>query len=142
MVCLALTLSAPLFSQTTTGRILGSVTDTTGAAVAGAAVVVTDTQRGTTRAAATDASGDYVVPELQPGVYKVKAEAKGFKAVERVNITVEVAQDLRVDVTLPTGQVSETVVVTDVGSAGQQHLVDPRRYAQQRRDQRLPAQWP
>jgi hypothetical protein len=113
MVCLALALSAPLFCQTTTGRILGSVTDSTGAAVAGAAVVVTDTQRGTTRAAATDASGDYVVPELQPGIYKVKAESKGFKAVERINITVEVAQDLRVDVTLPTGQVSETVVVTD-----------------------------
>jgi hypothetical protein len=113
IVCLALALAAPLLSQTTTGRILGSVTDSTGAAVAGAAVVVTDTQRGTTRAAASDASGDYVVPELQPGVYKVKAEAKGFKAVERINITVEVAQDLRVDVTLPTGQVSETVVVTD-----------------------------
>jgi hypothetical protein len=113
MLSLTLALSAPLFAQTTTGRILGSVTDSTGAAVAGAAVVVTDTQRGTTRAAATDNSGDYVVPELQPGIYKVKAEAKGFKAVERINITVEVAQDLRVDVTLPTGQVSETVVVTD-----------------------------
>src|SRR5258708_4768003 len=78
-----------------------------------AAVVVTDTQRGTTRAVAADASGDYAVPELQPGVYKVRAEAKGFKTVERPNIVVEVAQDLRVDISLPPGQVSETVVVTD-----------------------------
>jgi hypothetical protein len=54
-----------------------------------------------------------VVPELQPGVYQLKAEAKGFKVVERVNIRVEVAQDLRVDVSLPAGEVTETVVVTD-----------------------------
>jgi Carboxypeptidase regulatory-like domain/TonB dependent receptor len=113
VACLLLAVCVPVFSQTTTGRILGTVTDQSGAAVPGAAVVITDTQRGTTRASATDASGNYAVPDLPPGVYKVRAEAKGFKTVERVNITVEVAQDLRVDVSLPTGQVSETVVVTD-----------------------------
>jgi hypothetical protein len=113
IACLALVLSASAFSQTTTGRILGTVTDQSGASVAGAAVVVTDVQRGTTRAAATDASGNYVATELQPGTYKVRAEAKGFKTVERPNIEVEVASDVRVDVTLPAGQVSETVVVTD-----------------------------
>jgi len=102
-----------MFSQTTSGRILGSVSDQSGAAVAGAAVVVTDVQRGTTRAVATDSSGNYAVTQLQPGVYKVMAEAKGFKTVERPNIVVEVAQDVRVDLALPTGQVSETVVVTD-----------------------------
>jgi hypothetical protein len=113
IVCLLLAVSVPLFSQSTSGRILGSVSDQSGAGVAGAAVVVTDVQRGTTRAVATDASGDYVATQLQPGVYKVRAEAKGFKTVERPNIVLEVAQDVRVDITLPTGQVSETVVVTD-----------------------------
>jgi len=113
VVCLILALAIPVISQTTSGRILGSVTDQSGAGVAGAAVVVTDVQRGTARAVATDASGDYVAPQLQPGIYKVRAEAKGFKTVERPNIVVEVAQDVRVDITLPTGQVSETVVVTD-----------------------------
>ena len=113
MVCLVLALTVPMFSQTTSGRILGSVTDQSGADVAGAAVVVTDVQRGTTRAVATDDSGNYVVTQLQPGVYKVRAEAKGFKTVERPNIVVEVAQDVHVDISLPTGQVSETVVVTD-----------------------------
>ena len=77
IVCLVLAVAVPLTSQTTTGRILGTVRDQSGAAVAGAAVVVTDVQRGTTRAVASDASGDYVVTELQPGVYKVRAEAKG-----------------------------------------------------------------
>ena len=99
------------FSQTTMGRILGSVNDQSGAAVAGATVIITDVQRGATRTATTDASGNYAAPELQPGVYKVRSQAKGFKVVERVNIVVEVAEDLRVDITLPPGQVSETVVV-------------------------------
>jgi hypothetical protein len=113
IVCLVLALAVPLISQTTSGRILGSVSDPSHAAVAGATVVITDVQRGITRTVTTDASGDYAAPDLQPGVYKVRAEAKGFKSVERPNIVLEVAQDLRVDISLPAGQVSETVIVTD-----------------------------
>jgi hypothetical protein len=113
VICLLLAACVAVFSQTTTGRILGTISDQTGAGVAGAAVVITDVERGSSRAVATDDSGNYAAPQLQPGVYKIRAEAKGFKTVERPNIVVEVAQDVRVDVTLPTGQVSETVVVTD-----------------------------
>src|SRR6202161_2424759 len=110
---LALALCLPLPAQTTTGQILGSVTDPTGAGIAGAAVLVTDTQHGTTRAATTGPSGDFAVPDLEPGIYKIRAEAKGYRTVERPNIVIEVAQDLRVDMSLPTGSVNETVVVTD-----------------------------
>src|ERR1019366_9449631 len=53
-------------------RVLGSVCYQSGAGVAGAAVVITDVQRGTTRAVATDDSGNYVAAQLQPGVYKVR----------------------------------------------------------------------
>ena len=113
IVCLLLALSVPLVGQGTSGRILGTVTDQSGAGVAGASVVITDVQRGTGRTIATDASGDYAAPELQPGVYKIRAEASGFKTVERINIALEVAQDVRVDIALPPGQVNETVVVTD-----------------------------
>ena len=102
-----------MFSQSITGRILGTVTDQSGAAVAGATVIVTDVQRGTARTVVTDDSGSYSAPELQPGSYKVRAEAKGFKSVERVNIAVEVAVDLRVDISLPAGSLSETVVVSE-----------------------------
>ena len=111
IACVAVAISLPALSQSTMGRILGSITDQSGAAVAGAAAVITDVQRGTTRTVTTDASGNYAVPELQPGIYKVRVEAKGFKVVERVNIVVEVAEDLRVDILLPPGQISETVVV-------------------------------
>jgi hypothetical protein len=113
IVSLLLAVSVPVFSQTVTGRLLGTVADQSGAAVAGATVVLTDVQRGTSRTVVTDESGNYVAPELQPGTYRVRAEAKGFKTVERVNIPVEVGTDLRVDISLPAGSLSETVVVTD-----------------------------
>src|SRR5580704_8521761 len=113
IVSLLLAVSVPVFSQTVTGRLLGTVADQSGAAVAGATVVLTDVQRGTSRTVLTDESGNYVAPELQPGTYRVRAEAKGFKTVERVNIPVEVGTDLRVDISLPAGSLSETVVVTD-----------------------------
>ncbi len=81
-----LLLSTSLFSQTSTGRILGTVTDRTGAAVSGATVTIVDVQRGTTRTLTTDDAGAYVAPSLSPSSYKVRAEAKGFKTVERVEI--------------------------------------------------------
>jgi len=111
-LCVLLAFSIPIVCQTTTGRILGSVNDPSGAGVAGATVIITDVQHGTARTVSTDTSGDYAAPELQPGLYKVRAEAQGFKTVERVNIVVEVAEDLRVDILLPPGEVSETVVVS------------------------------
>jgi hypothetical protein len=111
--CLVLVAAVPIFSQTTTGRILGSVHDPSGAALPGASVTVTDTQRATTRTVAADESGTYVVPNLTPSVYSVRAEARGFKTVERPSIQVEVATDVTVDMALPPGNVSETIVVTD-----------------------------
>src|ERR1700680_727140 len=109
----------PLLAQTYTGRILGTVTDQTGAAMANAQVVITDMERGVTRSLTTDQAGEYVAPDLSPGVYKVRAEAKGFKSVERLNIHLEVAKDARIDLTLQPGQVSETVIVS-----GEVPLVD------------------
>src|SRR3984957_12590417 len=112
-ICAVILFSIPASSQTTAGRVLGTVSDQSGAAVAGARVLVTDTQRGESRTLSTDDSGGYVAPELLPGNYKIRVEAKGFKTTERPNVVVEVATDLRVDFTLQAGQVSETVVVQE-----------------------------
>jgi len=106
-------LSSPAHSQTTSGRILGSITDSTGASVAGASVVVTDVQRGISRTLNTNESGDYVAADLTPGTYKIHVEARGFKSAERPNVVIEVASDVRADFALQTGQVSETVVVNE-----------------------------
>ena len=103
----------PLFSQTTTGRILGTVTDQSGAALPSATVTILDVQRGSTRTLSTDEAGVYLAPDLIPGTYKIRAEAKGFKSVERLNLELEVAKDLRIDFALPPGQVSETIVVNE-----------------------------
>jgi len=108
-----LVLSLTASAQSTTGRILGTVTDASGAAVNGAKVTVTDVERGTSRVLVTDESGTYVAPDLQPGSYKIRAEFKGFKTAERPSVTVEVATDVRADFTLQPGQVSEMVVVED-----------------------------
>jgi hypothetical protein len=105
--------AASALAQSTAGRILGTVSDQSGAAVGGARVVVTDVQRGISRALTTDDSGEYVAPELLPGTYKIRVEANGFKASERPNIGVEVATDVRADFTLQPGQVSQVVVVED-----------------------------
>src|SRR5690242_7679911 len=61
------------FAQgSSTGRILGSVTDQTGGTIANAMVTVTDTQRGTARTLTTNDAGEYNAPELTPGTYSVK----------------------------------------------------------------------
>jgi hypothetical protein len=104
--------ASPLYAQTTAGRILGVVRDQSGAAIAQATITVTDTQRGTVRSVTTDDSGGYVVSNLTPGVYTVRAEAKGFKTVERTGVQVEVATDVPIDIDVSPGNVNETVVVT------------------------------
>jgi Carboxypeptidase regulatory-like domain/TonB dependent receptor-like, beta-barrel len=112
LISCALLVSLPLLSQTYTGRILGDVADASGAAVAGATVTITDIQRGVTRTLTTDASGFYVAPDLSPGQYKVRIEARGFKSAERVNIQLEVAKDVRIDIGLSPGQITEVVQVS------------------------------
>ena len=101
----------PLLSQTYTSRILGTVTDASGAALKGATVTITDQQRGVTRTLNTDDAGAYVAPNLDPGSYKVRAEAKGFKPVERQNVVLEVAKDALIDFALQPGNITETVIV-------------------------------
>ena len=115
---LAATVMVILFSisaqgQSTAGRILGTLTDQSGAAVAAGKVMVTDVQRGTSRTITTDESGTYAAPDLQPSTYKIHVEAPGFKSVERLNIQIEVATDVRADFTLQTGQITEVVTITE-----------------------------
>src|SRR5258706_1177032 len=113
LALLACLLSLPTYSQTTTGRILGTITDATGATVNGATVIVTDVERGAVRTFTTENSGTYAAPNLQPGLYKVRVESKGFKTVERTGIQLEVASDALIDVALQPGNVVDVVTVTE-----------------------------
>jgi len=103
----------PMFSQGNAGRILGTLTDQSGGVLVGATVTVTDTQRGTTRSLTTNQAGEYNSPNLLPSNYTVRAEAMGFKTIERVGILLEANQELRVDLLLQPGQQSQTITVTE-----------------------------
>jgi hypothetical protein len=106
-------LSLPAFSQGNTGRILGTVSDQSGGTVAGATVSVIDVDRGVTRTLTSDDAGEYNAPNLTPGNYTVRAEAKGFKKLERQNVVLEVGKEVRIDLTVQPGQQEQTVTVTE-----------------------------
>ncbi len=108
-----LLISTPVFSQGSSGRIWGGITDQSGGAIAGATVTITDTQRGVSRTLTTDDAGQYSAPNLTPGMYTVRAEFTGFQAIERPNIGLEVGKEIRVDLTLQPGQVSQTITITE-----------------------------
>jgi hypothetical protein len=110
---LSLLLSLPVFSQLNLGRILGAITDQSGGAIAGATVTVVDVARGVSRPLTTDGAGEYNAPGLTPGTYTVRAEAKGFRTVERQNVVLGVGGDVRVDVTLQPGEQAQTITVTE-----------------------------
>src|SRR5579863_5256253 len=92
---LLLCASVPLFSQGNLGRILGTVTDQTGAPVPGVTVTIIDVDRGVERSVTTDSSGEYNAPSLVPGNKRVRAQISGFKVSEQTGIKLEVGQDIR-----------------------------------------------
>src|ERR1700682_6274745 len=108
-----LLLCLPLFSQGNTGRITGTVTDQTGGVVSGATVTVTDTERGVTKNLVSNDAGEYNAPNLNPGTYKVRIEAKGFKTIERQNVVLEVGKEVRVDLTVQPGDQVQTITITE-----------------------------
>jgi len=112
LACLLVFASATLlFGQGAVGTILGTVTDTTGAVVSGADVTVTNIATNVAHPTKTTDSGDFTVPALAPGLYKVTVEAKGFNIGVVDNVTLVVAAQARANVTLKAGSTSETVEV-------------------------------
>ena len=107
-----LTFSSIAFGQVTTGTILGTVRDSSGALVPGATVTITDTGKGTVSTYTTDANGDYNAPFLIPGTYDVAVEKGGFKRTVSNNVVLDVDQHARTDFIMQVGQVNDTVEVT------------------------------
>src|ERR1700730_7228218 len=105
--------SAPVFAQGTAGKIVGTVTDQSGGAIAGATVIVTDIDRNVPRTLTADQSGEYSATNLLPGNYKVRGEAKGFKAFERSGVILEVNGEVQVDLLMQPGEVSQTITVNE-----------------------------
>jgi len=109
---LLFSLSQTLSGQAVNGTLLGTVTDATGATVANAKVVATLTSTGAIHETATNESGNYTIPDLQPGPYRVTVEAGGFKKAVQENIALVSNSSIRVDVLMEAGSVTETIQVT------------------------------
>jgi hypothetical protein len=104
------------FAQQETATITGNVKDPSGAIVPGATVTVTNILTNISVKTETDQAGFYVIPSLRPGEYSVIAESTGFAKTIRTGVTLQVAQVARIDMSLQTGQVSETVEVVGATS--------------------------
>jgi hypothetical protein len=102
------TASAQEFRATISGRVL----DASGSAVPNAKIQATNTATNESSTASTDTSGNYTIPFLRPGPYKLNVSASGFKTYNRENITIQVGQIAGIDVALEVGSLTDSVTVT------------------------------
>jgi len=103
--------ATPASAQTFRGSILGTVTDTSGAAVVGATVTIHNVATGIDRITQTNVDGSYLVPELQIGAYDVTVVMSGFQKSVTKGVVVDVASEKRIDAALKPGQVNQQIVV-------------------------------
>jgi len=126
-----LALSVPALAQVVGGTLSGLVTDTTGAAIPGAHVLVHNDDTGAQRSLTTNASGQYVASSISVGTYTLSADAPGFSHFTRSNVMVTTGQTLNLDLALPvsgseTVNVSEAMPVVNTSTEQTAGLVDSR----------------
>ncbi len=97
----------------TTSAIAGSVLDSANAAISGATVTITNAETGLKRAVRTDPAGRFSFPQLQPGLYTVKAEADQFAAQQRNSVAAGLGQKQTVDFKLSVAAANQSIMVTD-----------------------------
>ncbi|MBM3736806.1 MAG: carboxypeptidase regulatory-like domain-containing protein [Acidobacteria bacterium] len=105
----------PLAAQTTSTEVLGTVTDSSGAVVAGADVTLLRVSTGERRVTKTDGAGNYSFPLIEIGDYTVTVAMSGFKTQTKTGINVAYQQKARVNVGLEVGATTETVEVIATG---------------------------
>src|SRR2546425_1400684 len=114
--------STPMLAQTETATISGTITDQSGAFVAGADVMVTNEDTNIVAHTRTNGAGVYNVPGLKPGRYKVAVEKEGFKQVVVRELTLNVQDVLNRNFSLQVGGTSETIQVE--GNAANVNTID------------------
>jgi hypothetical protein len=105
--------ASSLYAQQITGTISGMVADSSGAAMANVKVTVLHTGTNVAKTVTTGVTGSYRVPFLIFGKYKVTAESSGFKTSTVENVNLSASEEVRVDLALTVGQITETVNVTE-----------------------------
>ena len=105
-------LCAHVMAQVETGRFVGHISDTQGAAIVHASISVKNVGTNITQSVFTDSDGNYVITPVAAGFYALTAKAEGFSGVTMTRVEVQVGQSVREDLQLKVGAVSETVQVT------------------------------
>jgi hypothetical protein len=111
LLILSLLCVAPTIAQSPNATINGIVLDPSGAAIAGAQVVVVNDATGVQYTAKTNGEGIYVVPNLPPGSYRIQVSNSGFKTIIKPDIVIHVQDAIAINFTLPIGAASEIVTV-------------------------------
>jgi hypothetical protein len=109
VVLLVVTFCGAAWAQN--GSITGTVKDPSGAAISGAAVVVTSPERGITRQTTSNSTGEYNESALPSGAYDIIVSAAGFKKYQAKGVKLDVGEKARVDVALEVGSISTEVIV-------------------------------
>jgi hypothetical protein len=112
IVGLLLGMASAASAQVESGTLNGTVLDTSGAAISGARVVITNTRTGQVRTTTTNAPGEYSVPFLPPGRYDVEFSKDGFATVVQRGLVLQVDQTLGINITLQPGSLRQTLEVT------------------------------
>ncbi|OLE79620.1 MAG: hypothetical protein AUF76_16215 [Acidobacteria bacterium 13_1_20CM_2_65_9] len=102
---------SPASAQLDRGQIAGFIKDQTGGVIPGATITVTHAQTGVVRTVVTDGTGYYVFTAVTPGVYDVVVELQGFKKWMQTGVPMDAGASLKVDATLETGTINESVTV-------------------------------
>jgi hypothetical protein len=110
---LSILLSLTGGSQEFRATVSGSVTDSSGGAIAGAKVAVREVRTGTSASTVSNSAGQYTIPFLAPGQYEITAEDNGFKTFTRKGITLGAGEHPVLDIRLELGEVSQTVDVSE-----------------------------
>jgi hypothetical protein len=105
-----------IWSQVVGGSIAGTVKDDSGAAVSGANVIVKNLETGAERRAVTDEAGRYATLSVAIGRYEVLAEKSGFASQRRTGIELAVGQTALVDLTLPVGEIRQTITIEEAAT--------------------------
>jgi carboxypeptidase family protein len=104
--------SVPTYSQATGATLTGTVTDPSGAVVAGATVSARNLATGVVRDVTSDSAGLYTIPNLIAATYEVKASAKGFSTVVQSSVVLGVGAEQLLNFTMAVGATNQTVTVT------------------------------
>src|SRR6267143_6832935 len=137
VACLVV-VSPPSRAQSTYGTVNGSVTDSSGAAIADAQVTLTNLGTSEKRTQSTGSDGFYSFVNLNPGRYKIDVEKPGFKHTTRSEVIVDVQQTSRVDLTMHVGEVTQSIEVTGEISSLQPETSSLGQVVEQRKANELP----